>query len=310
MEAALKTLAQGDAVLPLRQAVWQPDRKGLLGLMPVYLGNPQTIGVKVVTVFPGNRSTPYESHQGSVLLFECEHGRLLAMVDAGAITAIRTAAVSAVATRALAQEGASELAILGSGTQAARHLEAMCAVRPISHVRVWSRTAEHARLFVARESARYGPDMTAVDSPQEAVEGAEIICTTTGAREPVLQGKWVAEGAHINAVGASAPGFRELDSETVAQSRLVVDRRESALNEADDIRIPLQEGLIGEDHILGELGEVLLGQAQGRTTPSDITLFKSLGLAIEDLAAGHHVYTKGTRQGLGTSLDFTAERRD
>jgi alanine dehydrogenase len=142
------------------------------------------------------------------------------------------------------------------------------------------------------------------------VEGAAIICTTTMASEPVLQGQWVAPGAHINAIGASTPGFRELDTAAVVQSRVFVDRRESALNEADDIRLPLRDGLVGEDHILGELGDVLLGRAQGRTSPTDVTLFKSLGLAVEDLAAAHYVYTRGSAQGIGAMVEFAGERHD
>jgi ornithine cyclodeaminase len=258
--------------------------------MPAYLDDPGVIGAKIITVFPGNRGTPYESHQGSVLLFECQNGRPLAIVDASAITAVRTAAVSAVATRALARENAGDLALLGSGTQAGTHLEAMRAVRPVSRVRVWSRTPENARRFAEAQSERHGIEVTVVGSAREAVEGADIICTVTSAREPVLEGTWIAPGAHINDAGASTPAFRELDSAAVERSRVVVDRRESALNEAADILNPIQEGRIGEDHILAELGEVLAGGLQIRTSDDDITLFRSLGLAIEDLAAAYHVY--------------------
>lgn len=310
MEEALTTLARGDAVQPLRWPVPLPDRRGLVGLMPAYLGSSQTAGAKVVSVFPGNRGTRYESHQGAVLLFECDHGRLLAMVDAGAVTAIRTAAVSAAATRALAREDSHHLAILGSGTQAAMHLEAMCAVRPISQVHVWDRTLDHARRFAEREAAGHEIEIRATGSAQEAVEGADIICTTTGATSPILEGAWLAPGAHINAIGASVPGFRELDTEAVVRSRLFVDRLESALNEADDIRIPLQEEQIGQEHIRGELGDVLLGRVPGRNDPADITLFKSLGLGIEDLAAAYHVYRRGIERGVGTTLEFVAERHE
>lgn len=296
MQHALVTLARGGAVLPLRQIVWQPDRKGALGMMPAYLDDPGVIGAKIITVFPGNRGTQYESHQGSVLLFECENGRPLSIVDASAITALRTAAVSAVATRVLARETAGDLAILGSGTQAVTHLEAMRAVRPVARARVWSRTPENACRFAEAQSARHGIEVTATDSAHEAVDGADIICTVTSAREPVLEGAWIAPGAHINAVGASTPAFRELDSAAVERSRVVVDRRESALNEAADILVPMQDGRIGEDHILAELGDVLAGGIRIRTSDDDITLFRSLGLAIEDLAAAHHVYKAARTQ--------------
>jgi len=308
MEEALKTLARGEAVLPLRQAVRQPDGKGLLGLMPAYLGQPRVLGAKVVTVFGGNFGTPYESHQGSVLLYECEHGRPLAIVDAGAITTIRTGAVTAVATRALARAEASNLALLGSGTQAIGHLEAMCAVRPITSVRVWSRSIEHAQKFAEREAARRNLDIRAVSSAEAAVRDADIICTLTPATAPILRAEWLAPGAHVNAIGSSVPGYRETETAVVARSRVFVDRRESALNEADDIRIPLREGVIGEEHIRGEIGEVLLGRVPGRANETEVTLFKALGLAIEDLAAAYHVYAKGKAQGVGTSLEFTGQR--
>jgi ornithine cyclodeaminase len=290
MQRALITVARGGAILPLRQIVWQPDRTGALGVMPAYLDDPGIFGAKIITVFPDNRGTPYESHQGSVLIFEREHGRPLAILDASAITAVRTAAVSGVATRALARENAHDLAILGSGTQAVTHLEAMRAVRPISRARVWSRTPENAQRFAQEQSQRQGIDVIATGSAREAVDGADIICTVTSAREPVLEGAWIAPGAHINDAGASTPAFRELDTEAVARSKVVVDRRESALNEAGDILIPIQEGRFGEDHILAELGEILADNIRIRTSDEDITLFRSLGLAIEDLAAAYHVY--------------------
>lgn len=308
MDGVLQTLARGDAVLPLRQIVWLPDRTGALGVMPAYLGHPRTAGAKIVSVFPGNSGTPYESHQGAILLFECEHGHMQAMVDAGSVTAIRTAAVSGVATRALARPGASDLALLGAGTQAAMHLEAMLAVRPISRVRVWNRTPERAQRFAERESELRGIEIEVAPAVREAVDGADIICTTTAARSPILEGAWLSPGAHINAVGSSTPGFRELDSAAVASARLYVDRHESALNEADDIRVPLLEGAIEEGHIRGELGDLLLGAVEGRTGEQEITLFKSLGLAIEDLAAACHVYEKARDAGVGTAVDFVARR--
>ena len=302
MAAALSALARGDAVLPLRSVVAQPDHRGFLGLMPSYLGEPRAIGVKVVTVFPGNLGTPYESHQGAILIFETENGRLLAVVDAGTVTEIRTAAVSGLATRLLARPDATSLAILGSGTQAGVHLEAMRAVRPIRDVRVWSRTEAHGRAFAERHGVRFAP------SAREAVTGADIVCTVTGAQAPVLEGAWLSPGAHVNAVGASVPPYRELDSDAVAGSRLFVDRRESALNEAEDVRVPIREGRIGEDHIAGELGDLLLDRVAGRTDRREITLFKSLGLAVEDLAAAHHVYARALAGGAGSRLELTGER--
>ncbi len=308
MAEALRTLSRGDAVLPLREAIWLPDRSGLLGVMPGYLGSPRVMGLKAVSVMPGNHGTEYDSHQGVVLLFEVEHGSLLAVIDASSITAIRTAAVSGAATRLLAREDAGDLAILGSGVQASTHLEAMQAVRPLRRVRVWSRDPAHARAFAERESRRLSCAVEPVEEARAAVLGADLICTTTASREPVLRGQWIATGTHVNAVGSSFATGRELDTRAVAGSRLYVDRRESALHEAGDFLIPRAEGAIGEDHIVGEVGEALLGRVPGRRSREEITLFKSLGLAVEDLAAAHHVYRAALEKGAGTAIDLGGRR--
>jgi alanine dehydrogenase len=308
MEQTFKTLALGDALQPQRQAIWLPDKKGVLGLMPAYLGSPRAVGSKIVTVFPQNQNTHYESHQGAVLLFDCDNEKLLAMIDASSITAIRTAAVSAAATKLLARKDAANLSLLGSGTQATMHLEAMSAVRSIRKVRVWSRNADHAKRFAEREARRQHLRIEPTPSAQEAVAGADIVCTTTGSTSPILLGRWLEPGMHVNAVGASTPRFRELDSEAVAKSRLFVDRRESAMNEAEDFRAPRRNGVISDAHILGELGELLLGKVQGRLTKENVTLFKSLGLAVEDLAAAHFVHHKAEIGKAGTWVEFSAER--
>lgn len=310
MASAFAALAEGSAIQPLRLAVRLPVQRAALGLMPAYLGDRGAIGAKVVTVFPENRQTRFESHQGAVHLFEAEHGRLLALLDASSITAIRTAAASGVATRLLARPEAGELAILGSGTQAAMHLAAMRAVRPIRRVRVWSRNPANAARFAARQAELHGLPVEGCTTAREAVAGAEIICTTTAAQEPILCGEWVAPGAHVNAVGASVPPFRELDADLVVRSRLYTDRRESLLNEADDFRIPQREGLIGEEHLRGEIGEVIIGRVAGRTGADEVTLFKSLGLALEDVAAAHYIYQQALAQGLGTWVEFNGEREE
>ncbi len=309
MAEMFRALGEGEALFPQRSVMWQPDKKGALGLMPSWMGEPSALGAKVVSVFPGNVETPFESHQGAVLLFETKNGRLQAIVDAGALTAIRTAAVSALATRLLAREDAGELAILGSGTQAEMHLAAMQAVRTVRRVRVWSRNARHACRFADSAGERHGVDITPTSSPEEAVENAELVCTVTGAKAPVLKGEWLAPGCHVNAVGASVPPFRELDTEAVVRSRLFVDRKESTLAEADDVRIPLQETAITEQHILGELADLVLERVAGRTSPGEITLFKSVGLATEDLAAARYVYGQAEKLGAGSRIEFGTERR-
>jgi len=308
MARALETMARGEVVLPLRSLLRLPDSPGLLGLMPGYLGSPATFGLKVVSVMPQNHGTPYDSHQGTVLIFEVEHGRLLAVVDASSVTAIRTAAVSGVATRALARDDAGDLAILGSGVQAVSHLDAMKAVKPLRRVRVWSRDAERARAFAARESTRHGLRVEVAGSARAALEGADLVCTTTSAREPVLESGWLAPGVHINAVGACFKNTRELDTATVKGSRLIVDCRESALNEAGDFLIPRAEGAFGDDHIAGELGEVLIGRVPGRRTRDERTLFKSLGIAIEDLAAAHHIWRKAEALDRPAAVEFGGRR--
>ena len=310
MAEALSALARGDAILPLRPIMWLPEKRGALALMPSYLDDIKAIGVKVITVMPGNHGTAYDSHQGAVLLFEATHGRLLAMMDATSITAIRTAAVSGVATRLLARDDAQSLAILGSGVQATTHLAAMCEARAITSVAVWSRSAEHATRFAEREGERHGITIRVANTVEDAVAAADIICTTTAAREPVLRGEWITPGTHINAVGASVPSSRELDTTAVARARLYVDRRESALSEAGDFLIARSDGAINDDHIVAEVGELLLGTAIGRQTQGEITLFKSLGLAIEDLAAANYIYTKAVEMRMGTLVELGGERDD
>jgi ornithine cyclodeaminase len=325
MEAALRELARGEAVQPLRSVMrlaGLAEPGGLLGLMPGQIGcegmpppgaggggaalPAGVVGIKVVTLFPGNRERSEETHLGAVLLFDTDLGKPLAYLDAAAITAIRTAAVSAVATRALARPEAGDLALLGAGVQARTHLAALRAVRDVRRVRVWSRRPESARRFAAEESARHGLTVEAVETAAAAVAGADLVCTVTAARQPVLRGEWLAPGTHVNAVGACTPAARELDSAAVAGARLFVDRRESALHESGDFLVPLREGAIGEGHIEAELGDLLEGRAAGRgtaTAATEITLFKSLGLAIEDLAAAYHVYRRALAQGRGIRLE-------
>ncbi|MDG6997149.1 MAG: ornithine cyclodeaminase family protein [Nitrososphaerota archaeon] len=309
IEAMFMTLAAGKAVLPLRQVMFDPEKKGALASMPSYLGEPKAFGAKVITYFMGNMNTKFDSHQGAVLLFETENGRLLGIMDASSITAIRTAAASGVATRLLARRNSKTLAILGSGTEATTHLEVMLAVREVERVLVWSKTPDHARKFVERNTTSFPRvELKVAESIRQAVSNADIICTTTGAVEPILAGEWIKQGAHINAVGSSLPTARELDSAAVLKSRLFVDRKESALREAGDFLIPKKEGLIDDSHIKGEIGEVLTGRVIGRREESDVTLFKSLGIATEDVAAAHLLYTKALSQGSGTWVEFSSER--
>ena len=304
MAAALRSLAHGEAILPLRQVIMLPGGQGAFATMPAVLTEAWAIGLKAITVIPGNHGTELDSHQGAVLLFEAERGRLLAVMDASSITAIRTAAVSGVATRALAREDAGDLAILGTGVQALTHLEAMAEARHLRRVRAWSRDPAGVARFAGHASEQLGIRVEAAGSAREAVLGTDLVCTVTASREPVLRGEWLAPGAHVNAVGASLPNARELDTPAMVAARLFVDRRESALHEAGDFLIPKAEGAITDAHIQAELGEVLTGSHPGRRSPEEITVFKSLGLAVEDVAAAQRIHQNALQSGAGSFVDF------
>ena len=302
MADALAATTRGDALLPLRQVLRLHSGRDAFAVMPAVLGN--AIGAKVITVFPGNDATPYESHMGVILYFDDTHGRLLAIIDASSVTAIRTAAVSGLATRLLANPDASRLAILGAGVQAMTHLDAIRAVRDVRRVTLWSRGAQRCESFARWAREQRGVEVTICTTAEAAVRDADIICTVTASREPVLQGEWVAPGAHINAVGASIASARELDTDAVVQSMLYVDRRESTMNEAGDFLIPREEGAIDNGHIRGEIGELLVGRAQGRTSPGERTLFKSLGLAVEDVASARFIHERAVATDTGTWIEL------
>ncbi|MCY3946569.1 MAG: ornithine cyclodeaminase family protein [Anaerolineaceae bacterium] len=308
METALKQLGRGEAQNPLRSVNWLPEKRGILLAMPALAE--EAMAIKVITVMPGNHGTPYDSHMGAVILFDSQYGRPLALMDATEITAIRTAAVSGVATRALAREDAGDLAILGTGVQGRSHLQAMLEARPLRRVRVWSRSEASRADYVRWASQELDAEVEAMESAQSAVTGADLICTATAAAQPVLQGAWLSPGTHINAVGSSTPSTRELDSAAMALVSHFVDRRESTLDESGDYLIPLQEGAIGDDHIRAELGEVLLGRAPGRSSDDEITLFNSLGLAVEDLASAQLIYREAQRRGQGTKVEFGESAED
>jgi ornithine cyclodeaminase len=288
MEGALAALARGEVHNPLRQAIRAPGAAGLLGLMPAWRGGGTPYyGLKEVCVFPENPKRGLDTHLGAVILHDGETGEPVAIVNAAAVTAIRTAAVSAVATKLLARKDAHVLAVIGSGAQSKSHIEAIPLVRDVQEVRIYSRSAGN------------------VASAEEAVRGADIIVTATNSREPVLRREWLSPGVHINAVGSSIAAARELDGATVAAASLFVDRRESTVNESGDYLFALKEGAIsGPEHIRAEIGELLTGAAEGRKSEEEITLFKSLGLAIEDLAAAAYLYEKARRLGRGVTVEF------
>jgi ornithine cyclodeaminase len=304
MAEALAALERGEMHQPLRFVVRPPDAAGLLGLMPAHRsGASAAFGLKAVCVMPGNPDRGLDAHQGVVILSDGETGEVRAVVNASAITGIRTAAVSGVATRLLAREDARELAVLGAGVQARSHLEAMAVVGAFERARIWSRTPAHAEALAAEPGELPFP-VEAAASAEEALAGADVVCTTTSAPEPILRRAWLRAGAHVNAVGSSIPTTRELDTETMAAASLFVDRRESTLNEAGDFLFPQREGAIGPDHIRAELGELLVGSAAGRTSSEELTVFKSLGLAVQDLAAAEHLYRRAREEGAGQEVEL------
>jgi ornithine cyclodeaminase len=253
---------------------------------------------------PGNHGTGYESHQGVVMLFGVAHGEPLAVIDASAITEIRTAAVSGAVTQALARADAGDLAILGSGAQARSHLAAMAVARKLRRVRVWSRTPANAARFAREQGPRFGLGVEVCADPAAAVRGADLVCTTTSSSTPVLKGEWLSPGAHVNAVGACFANSRELDAQAVARSRFFTDRRESCLAEAGDFRLARDEGAITDAHLLGEVGDVFSGKLAGRASADDITVFESLGIAVEDLASAHHLLQRARETGAGRWLEW------
>ncbi|TMC44422.1 MAG: ornithine cyclodeaminase family protein [Chloroflexi bacterium] len=306
MRDALAALARGEALVPLRMVMRIPGVSGFLGLMPGYIsphdGAEGALGLKAVSVFPGNAKRGIDTHQGAVLLFEGDTGRLSALLDGATITAIRTAAVSGVATDLLARRDASELAILGAGVQARTHVEAIAAVRPLRRVRIWSRNPQRAIALASELRPRINVPIEAESSAETAVREADIIATVTASPEPILQRAWLKDGVHINAVGSSIPTSRETDTATMAAARLFVDRRESALAEAGDLLIPMLEGAVKGDHVQAELGEVIIGKNPGRRSPRELTLFKSLGLAVEDVASAVYVVRRARETGTGQTV--------
>jgi len=296
MGEVLAELARGRLHNPLRSVVRPPDASTLLGLMPAHRdGDEPVYALKAVVIAPENPKRGLDAHQGLVVVFDGTTGQVRGLVNASAITAVRTAAVSGVATRALARRGSRTLAILGAGVQAHAHLEAMRAVLPFERVVAWSRTPGRAADLDGAEEA---------ESAEDALRDADVVVTATTAREPIVRREWLKPGAHVNAVGSSIPTTRELDTATMAAAALFVDRRESTVNESGDYLFAAREGAIGPEHIRAELGEVLAGDAEGRRDDDDLTVFKSLGLAVEDLAAAELVLRRAEAEDAGTVVEL------
>jgi ornithine cyclodeaminase len=298
MEDVLAALEREELTMPLRFMV-RSGGEQLMGLMPAHrAGEAPLFSLKEIVVTPGNGARGLDPHQGAVLLHDGETGVLQAVVNASAITEIRTAAVSAVATKLLARPGARTVAILGAGVQGRSHAVAMRAVVHDADLRIWSRTPAHAEALALEAHA------VACRTVEEALDGAVVVCTCTSSRDPIVRRAWLAPGAHVNSVGSSVPSARELDAEVVAAASLFVDRRESTVNEAGDYLAAVEEAGIGPDHILAELGELLVGGHPGRRDDDELTVFKSLGLAVEDLAAAALCVARAREHGVGVEVEF------
>lgn len=299
MATALAKFSAHEATQPLRTVIEVGLQKAFVGVMPALIDDPAMLGTKVVSVFGSNSAVGLPTHLATIVLLDPMTGELLAIMDGRYITEARTAAVSAVSVKQLARDDAARLAIIGSGVQARSHLEAIASVRPLREIRVWSRSLENRTAFAREMRPRTTATMKVATSARDAVDGADLIVLATASREPVVCSRWIANGAHVCAVGACRPDQREMDSELVARGRVFVDSRTGALAEAGDIILAMKDGTIDEQHVAGELGEVVIGKIAGRTSPNDVTIFKSLGMAVEDVAAAHLAYVKAAERGLG-----------
>lgn len=303
-DTALRQTSDGTAQQDIRRTLPLPGMAGTcLSVMYGSASEAESYGAKVQSVYPNNFEHGRPSHQGGVLLFDRETGRPVTLINASAITGLRTPAASAVATRALARPDACELALIGYGEQAERHIATISAVRPISRVRVWGRNPDKAKAFADHQTSKGIPTVPC-DTARAAMDGADIVCTVTSAKLPVLMGEWLTPGTHINAVGASVAALQEVDLECVKRSRIWVDYMPMAMAAASDIFEPLAKGIIGPSNLIGEIGAALNGTISGRTAPSEITLYRSLGVPAQDIVFANFIFQKARDLGLGVEVSL------
>ena len=301
VESAMRSVSTGKALMPLRQFMPLPTGQGALAWMPGYLGDPECFGIKLLSLFPANPAAGLSSHLGLYALYEARHGRPLAVLEASVLTAIRTAAASVVATRALARSDSKVLAIIGTGEEAHSHVEAFQSVMPFERVLIWGRNAMAASKLAdyARGLGRF--EVEVVPSVSDALARADVVCTVTAASEPLLSGREVRSGTHLCLVGSSIPSKREVDDDCVAMARFFVDYRGSAMAQAGELLHAIRAGRVSEAHIVAEIGEVLSGAVKGRRSATDVTVYKSLGVAAQDLAAAMLVYRRAVERDKGTA---------
>lgn len=309
MRGAMIAVSNGDTTLPIRQYMPIPDTKGKMAMMPGTIADPACYGIKLVCKYVREPDSPYGTHVGMVLVFDSEKGLPLAIIEGASLTAIRTAAASALATDLMANADVDTLTIIGCGEQARRHILAMLAVRAVKTILIWGRDPQKAQSFAKAMSEEIGADVTAAPDIETAVRAADLICTTTSSPEPIVKGAWLRPGAHVNLVGAAIASSAEVDEDVVTKSRFVTDYRPAAMAAAGELLRAIESGAIAENHIVAEIGEIAAGRIKGRTAKDEITVYKSLGVAAQDLAAGHWLYEKSLRLGFGTDInmmDFSA----
>ncbi|MBI4504155.1 MAG: ornithine cyclodeaminase family protein [Chloroflexi bacterium] len=304
VEQALIEFSAGEAVMPVRGTTAVPPHRGLLLTMPAYLSRSDALATKMVTVYPQNPARGLPVILAVIVVFDPQSGAPLAIMDGVHVTAVRTAAASAVATKYLAREDARVLGIIGTGVQGASHLWAMREVRPVERAVVFNRTRAKAEEFAQAMQAQHGVPVAVAHSAEEVARAADVLVLATSATEPVIRAAWLKPGCHINAIGTHTPTMRELDSDTVARARVVVDSRDANRVECGDLLIPMQEGRISLEHFADEVGEVASGRKPGRRSLDELTIFKSVGIAVEDAATGALVYQRALEQSVGTEVEL------
>ncbi len=304
MARALAAFSSGQVNQPVRTAVEAGPDRAFFGVMPAYISKPMALGAKLVTVFSNNASQGLPTHYATILLLDAETGAPVALMDGRYITAARTAAVSAVAVRHLARADSATLAILGSGVQARSHVETICSIESFREVRAWSPTTEHLSGFVADARSIASVPVQGSASAEDAVRGADVIVLAASSATPVIQNEWVGSGALVISLGAYRPEMREMDPALVARARVFVDSRAAALVEAGDIVQGICEGRFGAAHISGELGEAVVGGIPGRAAEDEVVIFKSLGMAVEDVAAAQVAYLRARGKGIGREISI------
>lgn len=304
LDPAMRSVSAGSAIMPLRQYLQIPGSAVKFTLMPGYMDAPPCFGVKVVSKAERAPDSPWGSHVGAVMVFSHDEGVPVALLEGSELTAIRTAAASALATRALAHPEARRLAMIGCGQQARHHVGALLTVRPIDHVVVWGRSRTRAEAFVSSLEVPPGVVVEVADSVAAAVADADIVTTVTSARTPILAGAWLKPGSHVNLVGAAVREAAEADVETVRRARFFVDYRASAMAQAGELLDAIEQGTVTAAHVAGEIGEVLAGTVPGRRSDTDITVYKSVGVAAQDLAAGWRAWQRARERSAGIEVSW------